>query len=71
MHHKMRCAGYLIEDMVITLRMELMGHSRLLQQVSLDQGTTDVLTLAEVDLNQLAKATTVVVAQGSGIAEGL
>ena len=62
---------HLIEDMVVSLRMQLMRHSRLLQQVSLDEGTTDVLTLAEVDLNQLAKATAIVVAQGSGVAEGL
>ncbi|KAA6423742.1 MAG: hypothetical protein FRX49_06313 [Trebouxia sp. A1-2] len=42
-----------------------------LVEVRLDESTTDVLALAEVDLNQLAKTTTVVVAQGSGIAKGL
>ena len=46
-----------------------MRHSRLFQQVSLDQSTADVLTLAEVDLDQFAKATAIVVAQGPGIAE--
>ena len=70
MHNKTCCAGHLIEDMVVPLRMQLMRHSRLFQQVSLNQSTTDVLTLAEVDLDQLAKATAVVVAQGSGVAEG-
>ena len=46
-----------------------MSHPGLLQQISLDQSTTDVLALAEVDLNQLAKTTAVIVAQGSGIAK--
>ena len=46
-----------------------MRYSRLFQQVSLDQSATDVLTLVEVDLNQLAEATAIVVAQGSGIAK--
>lgn len=49
--------------------MQLMRHSRLFQQISLDQGTADVLTLAEVDLNQLAEATAIVIAQGPGIAK--
>lgn len=71
MHNKMRRGGHLVEDMVVPLRMQLMRHSRLLQQVSLDQGPTDILTLAEVDLNQLAKATAIVVAQRSGIAKCL
>ena len=71
MHSKMHCHCHLVEDMVVPLRMQLMRHSRLLQQVSLDESPTDVLTLAEVDLNQLAKATAIVVAQRSGIAERL
>lgn len=51
--------------------MQLVCHTRLLQQVSLDQSTADVLTLAEVDLYQLAKSTTVVVAQSPGIPKSL
>lgn len=46
-------------------------HSALLQQICADARTTDVVGLVEVDLNQLAKATAVVVAQGLGIAKRL
>lgn len=46
-------------------------HSALLQEVGSYACTTDVVGVVEVDLNQLAKAAAVVVAQRLGIAKGL
>lgn len=46
-------------------------HSAFLQQVGPDACSTDVVGLVEVDLNQLAKAAAVVVAQRLGIAKRL
>ena len=61
----------LVEDVVVPLSTKLVHHSALLQEVCLDQSSTDVVTTVKVDLDQLAKATTIVVAQRLGIAKGL
>jgi hypothetical protein len=46
-------------------------HSALLQQVRPDASSTYVVGLVEMDFNQLAKATAVMVAQRFGISKGL
>ena len=63
--------AYLVEDMVVALPMQLVRDTRLLQQVGLNQSTTDTLALVEVDLNELAKATAVVVSKSPSIPESL
>jgi len=46
-------------------------HSAFFQQVCANARATDVVGLVEVDLNQLTKATAIVVAQRLGITKGL
>ena len=64
-------AAYLVEDVVVALPGQLVDHSALLQQVRLDQGSTDVVAAVKVDLDELAKATGVVVAQRLGVSKSL
>ena len=62
---------HLVEDVVVALAGQLMHDPRLLKEVGLDAGPADVEAGAEVDVDQLAEAAAVAVAQRLGVAERL
>lgn len=61
----------LVEDVVAPLAWQLVHHSRLFQEICLDACPTDAPAVVEEDVDELAKATTVVVPQRLCIAKGL
>ena len=61
----------LVEDVVAPLAWQLVHHSGLLQKICLDACPTDAPTVIEKDVDELAKAATVVVPQRLCIAKGL
>lgn len=61
----------LVEDVVAPLAWQLVHHSGLLQEICLDACPTDAPAVVEEDVDELAKATTVVVPQRLRIAKGL
>ena len=61
----------LVEDVIAPLARQLVHNSGLLQQVCLDPRTTDTAAIVKEYVDQLAKATTVVVAQRLGISKCL
>lgn len=61
----------LVEDMVAPLAWQLVNHAGLFQQICLDARPTNAPAVVEEDVDELAKATTVVVTQRLCIAKGL
>merc|ERR1711936_106993 len=61
----------LVEDMVISLDLELEGDTGLLQKVGLDIGGGDLASGSEVDTDELTEARGVVVSDGLGVTVGL
>mmetsp|Transcript_9724 Transcript_9724/g.24306 ORF Transcript_9724/g.24306 Transcript_9724/m.24306 type:complete len:269 (-) Transcript_9724:94-900(-) len=63
--------SHAVEDVKITLSFSLETQTRLLQQIMLDLGATNVELLIKLDLDVLAKTRRVMITDGSGIAHGL
>lgn len=64
-------AAYLIKDVVVSLADALRYDSRLFQQEIHDLGANNLAVVIELDLDELAEATRVVIAQRLGITKGL
>ena len=58
---------YLVEDVVVALRICQLHHPRALQQICSDCCATDAALLVELDLNELAETRGIVVPGGLGI----
>lgn len=61
----------LVEDVIVALVDGLIGDSRLLEQVVLDNAPVDLIVRVEANLYKLAESGRVVVANGFSVAEGL
>ncbi len=69
--HEQALVANLVEDVVAALSRQLVHHPGLLQEVGLDARPADASTIVKKDVDELTKATTVIVPQCLGVSERL